>query len=357
MDSEALSRRYRTASSIDARGSLSIGSSIENTESIRAESFIPKRSISATWKKNSKEYEPTPVRRHQAYSQVARDRSFPIHFVDYGSGKGRVLLPASEYPYRNVIGVEFSPALHLIAENNIEIRRRRGRIKCRTVQSICMDATEFDLPQEPLVLFFFTPFEPPVADRVIGAINADFRKNPRPIQISQVLWCASGIYRCAVTDRFLLQGNLFAKASCRDSALQGLYLYIRIRIAAPLPDIGTMKKILQPPVSVSHNDICISLYDLNGRSISSLGDRSLGSSNRERVLLYLNFRKEGYAREISRYFRTDLTPVQKQLETRERWGAVQPKRGKDAALWNEPALSFSRRASGAPRPGFGILPA
>ncbi|MBN1578826.1 MAG: hypothetical protein JW913_19860 [Chitinispirillaceae bacterium] len=39
-----------------------------------------------------------------------------------------------------------------------------------------------------------------------------------------------------------------------------------------------------------------------------------GSINRERVLLFIHARNEGYAREIARYFSTDLDPVQKQLE-------------------------------------------
>ncbi|MBN2414533.1 winged helix-turn-helix transcriptional regulator [bacterium] len=40
----------------------------------------------------------------------------------------------------------------------------------------------------------------------------------------------------------------------------------------------------------------------------------LGSINRERVLLFLYSRDEGYAREIARYFKTDLSQIQKQLE-------------------------------------------
>lgn len=48
----------------------------------------------------------------------------------------------------------------------------------------------------------------------------------------------------------------------------------------------------------------------------------IGSSNRERVLLYLVFRKEGYAREISRYFNTTLSKIQQQLERLERGGIL-----------------------------------
>ncbi len=48
----------------------------------------------------------------------------------------------------------------------------------------------------------------------------------------------------------------------------------------------------------------------------------LGSKNRERILLYLVFRKEGYAREIARYFHTDVNQIQKQLERLETGGIL-----------------------------------
>ncbi|MBN1894565.1 winged helix-turn-helix transcriptional regulator [bacterium] len=48
----------------------------------------------------------------------------------------------------------------------------------------------------------------------------------------------------------------------------------------------------------------------------------IGSTNRERILLYLVFRNEGYAREISRYFDTDLSQIQKQLERLENGGIL-----------------------------------
>lgn len=40
----------------------------------------------------------------------------------------------------------------------------------------------------------------------------------------------------------------------------------------------------------------------------------LGSTKRERVLAYLRAREEGYAREIARFFDTDVVQIQKQLE-------------------------------------------
>jgi predicted transcriptional regulator len=48
----------------------------------------------------------------------------------------------------------------------------------------------------------------------------------------------------------------------------------------------------------------------------------LGSTNRERVLMFLIARNQGYAREIARFFGTDLDPIQKQLEKLEAGGVL-----------------------------------
>lgn len=48
----------------------------------------------------------------------------------------------------------------------------------------------------------------------------------------------------------------------------------------------------------------------------------LGSRNAERVLIYLCSRQEGYAREIARFFHTDLKSIQKQLDKLEAGGVL-----------------------------------
>ena len=78
-------------------------------------------------------------------------------FVDFGSGKGRVLLVASHYPFREVVGVEFSPELHEIAEDNIRRYQSPAR-RCPHVRSVCADAATFALPAPDCVLYFNNPF-------------------------------------------------------------------------------------------------------------------------------------------------------------------------------------------------------
>lgn len=48
----------------------------------------------------------------------------------------------------------------------------------------------------------------------------------------------------------------------------------------------------------------------------------LGSKNRERVLIYLQAREEGYAREIARFYDTDYYPIYDQLGKLEVAGAI-----------------------------------
>lgn len=48
----------------------------------------------------------------------------------------------------------------------------------------------------------------------------------------------------------------------------------------------------------------------------------LGSKNAERVLLYIFTREEGYAREITNFYSTDLKPIQMQLDKFEKGGVL-----------------------------------
>lgn len=106
-------------------------------------------------------------------------------FIDFGSGKGRALLLASEYPFQRIIGLEFSPELHQTAEENI---RRYGSPtqKCRDIQSLNMDFADYALPPEASVLFFFHPCRIRVLSTVMTGIHRSLLSSPRPLYIAYV---------------------------------------------------------------------------------------------------------------------------------------------------------------------------
>ena len=98
-------------------------------------------------------------------------------FIDFGSGKGRVLLIASQYPLRQVTGVEFDSRLNEIACANI--RTFRGARRCEMVRSVCLDAQTYDLPARDTVFFFFFPFRKPVMEVVLERIRQSLENHPR----------------------------------------------------------------------------------------------------------------------------------------------------------------------------------
>jgi hypothetical protein len=123
-------------------------------------------------------YEPTPIKTLQhMFSPLPADLS-TFTFIDYGSGKGRTILYASNYGFRRIIGVEFARELHTIAEGNIRTYQSKKQ-KCHDITSVCMDASLFLLPQGDCVLYFFHPFREEVMARVLDNIEKSFRQNPR----------------------------------------------------------------------------------------------------------------------------------------------------------------------------------
>ncbi|HEX5138694.1 MAG TPA: class I SAM-dependent methyltransferase [Planctomycetota bacterium] len=115
-------------------------------------------------------YEPASIGALRRVLDRIDPRRYPV-LVDYGSGKGRVLLVASEYPFRRIVGVEFSRELHETALRNFAAYRN-PRQRCRDLMSVCMDAVAFDPPAEPCVFFFFSPFRRNVMQRVLEKIRS-----------------------------------------------------------------------------------------------------------------------------------------------------------------------------------------
>jgi SAM-dependent methyltransferase len=103
-------------------------------------------------------------------------------FVDLGSGKGRTLLMAADYPFRRIAGVELLPSLHRVAQENVRNYRSASQ-KCFPLETVCGDATEFSFPAEPLVLYLFNPFPESGLRRVIRNLERSLREHPRTVYV------------------------------------------------------------------------------------------------------------------------------------------------------------------------------
>lgn len=103
-------------------------------------------------------------------------------FIDLGSGKGRALLLASEFPFRRIIGVELLPELHAIAQTNAS-RFSSPWQQCHQFDLWCGDARQFTFPAEPLLVFLFDPFPEYVLERVLSNLERSLREQPRAVVV------------------------------------------------------------------------------------------------------------------------------------------------------------------------------
>jgi len=115
------------------------------------------------------------------FSRVGLDPSTSC-FVDFGSGKGKAMFMAAEKGFGKVIGVEFSIELVEISRRNLEIFKRRSKVKTK-FEIIHMDASEYQIPSEANLLFFSNPFNEMLTTKVIDNILKSLDQSPREIWI------------------------------------------------------------------------------------------------------------------------------------------------------------------------------
>lgn len=98
-------------------------------------------------------------------------------YIDIGSGMGRNLLLASFYPFKEIIGVELSAYLHSVAESNIA-RFQSPDIKCTGIRSECVNAMDFEFPQQNMILYFWHPFDENIATLFLKKLERFLAENP-----------------------------------------------------------------------------------------------------------------------------------------------------------------------------------
>jgi hypothetical protein len=125
-------------------------------------------------------YQPTdPALFQEMLASLSVDfRNFT--FIDIGSGKGRTLLMASDYPFRRIIGIELLPELHRVAEENIR-KYKSDSQRCLAIESICADARKFVFPPEPTLIYLFNPLPEPGLMQVISDLEHSSQEHPRAI--------------------------------------------------------------------------------------------------------------------------------------------------------------------------------
>jgi tRNA1(Val) A37 N6-methylase TrmN6 len=123
-------------------------------------------------------------------------------FLDFGSGKGRTLMLAAQFPFKRIVGVEYCDELSRLARQNL-LRLPAGERRCENVEVVTVDAAEYAIPEDPLVIFMYNPFSEPVMASVVRNVTDSLQKKPRRVVVIYYfpffgsLWEAAGFVKRA----------------------------------------------------------------------------------------------------------------------------------------------------------------
>lgn len=120
-------------------------------------------------------------------------------FVDIGSGKGRVLLIASQFGFRKVVGIEFSEHLARLARANVETFAKVRPLRS-PIEIVQTDATSYPFEADERVFFLFNPFDAVVLEQVLENLGRSLEASPRTIWL---------IYNTPLHDDVVRASSLF----------------------------------------------------------------------------------------------------------------------------------------------------
>ncbi len=125
-------------------------------------------------------YEQTkPVDFHKLISRLKINHEDFV-FVDLGSGMGRALLLASEFPFKKIVGVEFAEELHTQAEENIRSYSSHTQ-HCYNFELLHLDAAEYRIPAEKTIFYLYNSFQREVMAKVLTNIRRSIEELPREV--------------------------------------------------------------------------------------------------------------------------------------------------------------------------------
>lgn len=101
--------------------------------------------------------------------------------VDYGCGKGRILVVAAHYGFTRITGVEFAPALCQQAQENTKNLKSSFPNTAFTIH--CMDAQDLSIQPEDCIFTFFNPFDKAIMLPVVKNIMQSHQEFPRDMVV------------------------------------------------------------------------------------------------------------------------------------------------------------------------------
>ena len=101
------------------------------------------------------------------------------NLIDVGCGKGRVMVAAAHYGFKNIIGVDFAKELCAAAERNIN--KIKTQFPGTTFNIYCKDMLNYLINADDKVFFLFNPFNNEIMEKFLEKIDRSVREHRRTI--------------------------------------------------------------------------------------------------------------------------------------------------------------------------------
>lgn len=125
-------------------------------------------------------YEPTDYEVLQLLANEL-DVKASDHFVDFGSGKGRVAIYMNYLLHVPATGIEYNALYVEVANMNRYLySKKHGE---RAVSFRHMLAQNYRIQKQDSIFFFFNPFSPDIFKTVLQNIEASYVKHPRKMTV------------------------------------------------------------------------------------------------------------------------------------------------------------------------------
>ena len=99
--------------------------------------------------------------------------------IDVGSGKGRVMVAAAHYGFKNITGVDFAKELCAAAERNIN--KIKKQFPGTTFKIYCKDILNYAINADDKVFFLFNPFNKEIMEKFLEKIDRSVKEHRRTI--------------------------------------------------------------------------------------------------------------------------------------------------------------------------------
>ncbi len=116
--------------------------------------------------------------------EYLKDEKVNTGLVDFGCGKGRILVVAAYYGFKSITGIDFSRSLCVEAESNIE--KISSFFPGTDFNIMCDDVSHYKIENNKNCFFFFNPFDEVIMLKVVKKLLLSLKENSRKIYIIYV---------------------------------------------------------------------------------------------------------------------------------------------------------------------------